>query len=107
MGPMTKAPAEIGAGVLRLPRACSAKMHHRSRRDFIPVADVARGLVDARRRFDLPTRLPRIRNLVRGQPDSLREFAEVGWQGFGMRGGLQIGASASRRDELERHGPQI
>lgn len=75
-------------------------------RDFVPVEDVARQLLEA---CDLAVEpgIPRIRNLGTGHPQSLKEFATYWWKQWQAPGQLIFGANPYRAGEVMRFVPQI
>lgn len=75
-------------------------------RDFIPVEQVARQLLQAAL-DDVPPRQPRIVNLGTGNPQSLRDFAQTWWDTWTARGNLVFGAKPYRSGEVMRYVPDI
>jgi UDP-glucose 4-epimerase len=71
-------------------------------RDFVPVADVARIVLEAASRSDIRPGIPRVVNVASGHPVALREFAQDWWRRLGARGQLVIGAIPDRASEPKR-----
>lgn len=76
-------------------------------RDFVPVEEVARQLLDACTRPDLAPGLPMVRNLASGFPQTLREFALHWWRQFKATGQLRFGALPARAYEVDRYVPEV
>lgn len=76
-------------------------------RDFIAVEDAAQALLQAALDDSVDPRVPRVRNVGSGRPQSVREFAEHWWRTFDARGKLLVGALPYRADEVMRYVPLV
>jgi len=76
-------------------------------RDFQPVQQAARQLLDWLQHPQLQPGQPRLVNLGTGQPQSLLAFARDEWCRLGAQGQLQVGAVAHRPNEVWRYVPQV
>lgn len=75
-------------------------------RDFVPVEEVARQLLDSCM-TESDSGMPLIVNLGTGNPQTLRAFAERWWQHWSASGTLIFGAEPYRANEVMRYVPCI
>jgi nucleoside-diphosphate-sugar epimerase len=75
-------------------------------RDFVPVEEVARQLLEALR-LSVKAGRPEVLNLGTGHPKSLREFAEGVWRAEQATGRLIFGAKPYRDGEVMRYVPEV
>jgi nucleoside-diphosphate-sugar epimerase len=75
-------------------------------RDFVPVAEVARQVLDACSDPPPPGQ-PEIRHIGTGNPQTLRAFAEDCWLQWKAQGKLVFGAKSYRQGEVMRFVPQM
>jgi nucleoside-diphosphate-sugar epimerase len=75
-------------------------------RVFVPVEQIAAAFVGALTRTDIKPGKPHIENLGKGQPQTLRAFAEHWWQVWGAKGRLIFGALPYRANEVMRYVPR-
>ena len=75
-------------------------------RDFVPVAGVARQVLDACSNPPPPGQ-PEIRHIGTGNPQTLRAFAEDCWLQWKAQGKLVFGAKSYRQGEVMRFVPQL
>jgi len=76
-------------------------------RDFVPVEEIARKLLDACTRPDLTPGWPLVQNFASGAPQTLLEFARHWWRKLKANGRLQPGVLPSRPNEVARYGPRV
>ena len=76
-------------------------------RDFIPVEDVAKQLVNALLFSNVSYGHIDVRNIGTGNPKTLREFAEYWWEKWGATGQLYFGAKPYRDNEIMRFAPEV
>jgi UDP-glucose 4-epimerase len=76
-------------------------------RDFTDVVDVAAEFLRHASEESLEVAQPLVRNIGRGVPQSLAEFATEQWQKFGGTGALLKGAVPMRRNETMRFVPLL
>jgi len=76
-------------------------------RDFVPIEDVSKELLQATTRKDVQAGVPRVWNVGSGCPVTIREFAQHWWQTWQATGELQLGALPYRPNEPMRFVPLI
>ena len=76
-------------------------------RDFIPVEQVAKSLLDHIGNSDLKEGIPMIKNLGTGKPTTVAEFSSYWWKHWKAKGKLKIGALPYRENEVMRYVPEI
>ena len=76
-------------------------------RDFTPVTEVAKQLVDNLSFSDVKIGEPLIKNIGTDEPQSIREFAEYWWKKWGAQGKLHLGVKPYRKNEVMRFVPEI
>ena len=76
-------------------------------RDFQPVEQAARQLLDWLQHPQLQPGQPRLVNLGTGKPQSLLDFARDEWCRLRAQGQLQVGAVAHRPNEVWRYVPLV
>lgn len=76
-------------------------------RDFIPVEDVAKQLVNALSFSNVSSGHVDVRNIGSGHPQTLREFAEYWWTKWSANGKLHFGSKPYRDNEIMRFVPEV
>ena len=76
-------------------------------RDFTPVTEVAKQLVDNLSFSDVTTGEPILKNIGTDKPQSIGEFAEFWWKKWGAAGKLHFGAKPYRENEVMRFVPKV
>ena len=76
-------------------------------RDFIPVENVAKRLVQLLDFNKLKSGNPLIINIGTGCPKTLKDFAKYWWKEWGAKGKLNVGALPYRQHEIMRFVPEI
>jgi len=76
-------------------------------RDFMPVEQVAEIFLDYATELNLEPGNPFIKNIGTGSPQSLLQFAEMCWVGFGGKGVILPGKIPYRKNEIMRYVPKI
>lgn len=76
-------------------------------RDFVPVEDVAKRLIEATlSSIDLDNSI-RIENIGSGSPQSIAQFAKYWWDYWGATGSLRLGQLPYRDNEVMRFVPEL
>jgi len=76
-------------------------------RDFTPVTEVAKQLVDNLSFSDVTPGEPILKNIGTDKPQSIGEFAEFWWKKWGAAGKLHFGAKPYRENEVMRFVPKV
>lgn len=76
-------------------------------RDFVPVEDVARKLIEASILIDDPFPAICVENIGSGVPKSITEFAQYWWRYWKAEGKLKIGSIPYRENEIFRYTPKL
>lgn len=76
-------------------------------RDFVPVEEAARQILEAAEERDLISGKPKIKNIGTGKPQSLRQFAEYWWNYWQAAGTLHFGKVPYRDNEVMRYVPAV
>ncbi len=76
-------------------------------RDFQPVQQAARQLLDWLQHPQLQPGQPRLVNLGTGKPQSLLDFARTQWQQYQADGSLRPGEIRYRQNEVFRYVPEV
>lgn len=76
-------------------------------RDFIPVEDAARSILEKAVHGPLHAGRPYVENLGTGAPRTIRDFAEDWWRRFHATGRLCFGTIPYRANEVMRYVPQV
>ena len=76
-------------------------------RDFVPVEDVARGLIEATFSLIDSDNAVRIENIGSGSPQTIAQFAKYWWEYWGAIGNLKIGELPYRGHEVMRFAPEL
>ena len=76
-------------------------------RDFVPVEDVAKKLIQESVSIVRSESLIKIENVGSGSPQSIAQFAEYWWRFWKAKGELKIGAIPYRNNEVYRYTPKL
>jgi nucleoside-diphosphate-sugar epimerase len=76
-------------------------------RDFTPVEEVAKQLVDNLQFFDINAGEPQTKHIGTDKPQSIKQFANYWWLKWGAKGELNFGANLYRDNEVMRFVPSI
>ena len=76
-------------------------------RDFTPVEEVAKQLVDSLDFSDVNAGVPLFKNIGIDKPQSIREFAEFWWKKWGATGKLHLGVKPYRKHEVMKFVPLV